>query len=1016
MSDYPEEENAIKQSKPFDPIGSLLRHWLKIAVFGSILFVLFFPLAVIKKKVFYKTEGKLLVSPYVQTLITKTEENSLTGYYRDYVKTQSERVKSQENLEKAIEKLSPEIRQIFAPHGQSVSKAATGLANRLEVEYTYGTYFISISLEGGSSKGLAEIINTAMDAYLEQTEVEAEGQETRRLEYLETEKKRIETEISGLTARFKAISKEIGTVDFREAGNIQNNILEGLQEEHVRAYTVRIQKENELKATIREASALQGISIDAEVEDFVLRSSVASEMDIKTYQQIQDLKESLEGLAENNPDRKIIEDQIQNLSDSLDFLKDMLKTQTRQILKSKRDASLQEKILMAQTEYEAAQAAESELKEKIDSVLSEKVAVSNKILDGQQIEKEIENQQSLLSRIEDRINTLRLEARAPGRVSIGSRAISPNTPTGSNFSKLLAYCFIFAFGSVTFFCVLFDFKDPRVRSRKDILDALGANVTWPISNYDLTKTGNIPFSRATLDDSLNVVSKAIHSLVIRLDKERREQNAKLVVFTGIDANSGTTGILVNVAYAMTKLCKRVLVLDANLVNPELDRTLSMESLSPGLVDILVSQENYEKCIFRNEERGIDIMPAGRMLPMSEINLIDRSKISDLLSTLKAQYDFILVDTTPILVSDFTEFFTLQADIAAINVQGDRSRYNALHMTGEILSRLRISAVSVILNWGGPRERNMLQIVVSKLLEPITKRIVTSPKWDVRDVSQETFQEASAGRGLPVLKMVPEILNLFSNKKKILWWFVGILLLGIATYILMGGNSEKDEHPTEKNAPAVIGLKPESKDLAPVNETNASIAPSSPETSERGNSGEGRNPEQQNPGSGPALRDPEPDKTAISEDERQHISGPEDAVDTEDAGPDQPQEDGELLRARENSNEIEIDVLPGPEIKSFTSPEEFILSLPENLYTVQLMGANDRAYLIDVSKAHRISGEAVCFEKKNGSTEWYVLIYKLFSDRSEAMACVENLPSEIKTNSPWIRKIGDIQREISENGI
>jgi septal ring-binding cell division protein DamX len=96
-------------------------------------------------------------------------------------------------------------------------------------------------------------------------------------------------------------------------------------------------------------------------------------------------------------------------------------------------------------------------------------------------------------------------------------------------------------------------------------------------------------------------------------------------------------------------------------------------------------------------------------------------------------------------------------------------------------------------------------------------------------------------------------------------------------------------------------------------------------------------------------------------------------------------------------------------------EDPLLSLPSHLYTIQLMGANDKAYLLHISELYDLR-EAICFRKKNGDSDWYVLIYKLFSDRAKAMACVETLAPELKANHPWIRMLGDIQKEVSEKGI
>ena len=958
MTEQLEEQVERKPIKPFDPIGSLIRHWMKIAVFGSTLFVLLSPAALIKKKAYYEAAGKLMIAPSVQTLISRTETNPINGPYGDYARTQCERITADETIEMALAELDPNITKKFP--------SAPVLARKLRAEADNGTYFMTITLEGDHPDGLAEVVNKIMEVYIEKDLIEAEGQESRRIQYLQEEKTKLEKQISDLTNQFKTISGEIGTVDFREAGNIYNTTIDSLQKAHIDAYTYRISKENNLQAVIQEAKALKALPIDADVEDFVLNSSVASQMDIQTYQQIQTLKESLAGLSDNNPDRKIIEEQIENLSASLDYSKQMLKERTHQVMLSKRESRLQEKIAVAESEFEAAKFAENQLKTRLDAVISDKTIISDKILDGQRIEKNIEKKQSLLSRVEDRINELRMESRSPGRNSIETLAVPPKGPAGSNFKKLIVFCFAFAFGSVTFVCVLFDLTDKRIRSKKDILNAIGAKVSWPISNYLLTRTEETPFSSATRDDSSNVVSKAIHSLAIRLDRERRENNAKLAVFTGLDARSGTSEILVNVAYAMTRLCKRVLVIDANLINPSFDRILLENSGAMGLVEHMREEVDFLESIIYNPERQFDVLPAGQLLLMSEINLVDRSKFPPMFEALKELYDFILVDTPPVLVSDFTEFLILNADIVPLIVQGDRSKYDSLFLVGDIFNRLKIKAAAVVLNWGAPRERNMAQVTISRILEPITKRLITSPIWNTRHLNGMPPNDGDKVK--QILLILINKLNHFKstirNKKIFLCLLFGLLLaVFILSNILVTGLVSTEN------------IKESADNLIPI----------------KNNAGEA-NTVDIVPGGMESYAGPQKDGVQTNE-----------VVQIQDIGAAEKSAIGKGSQVPED--------LGAKDKNDNILSEEYILAQPASYYTIQLMGSDNITYLINLVQEYGIEAETAIFKKKNGLREWYVLISKAYPEKIMAASAVEMLPEAIKVNSPWIRKVGDIQREI-----
>jgi len=1007
MTDLTINKTERKPKKPFDLVASLGRHWLKIAVFGSLLFILSSPIALLKKKEFYRAEGKLMIVPNIQTLIARTEDKPITGYYSDYVRTQCERIKAPELLEIVLDRLEPKFKTDFAPADRPIALSALALARRLRVEPDHGTHFVKIILEGEQAHGLAEVVNTTMTVFIEQTMTEAEGQESRRLSYLQAEKTALEEQILHLTDQYKEISGAIGTIDFREAGNIHNKTIESLQQAYINAYTYRINKENNLKAVIAEADAIKALPMDADVEDAILNSSVASRMDAETYQQIQALKESLQGLTENHPDKKIIQAKIKNLSESLNSSKGMLKSEIREILRTKRDARLQEKIAIAQSEFEAAKSAEMQLKARLDEAISNKAAVSDKILDGQQLENNLNNLQTQLTRIEDRINVLRVEARAPGRISLESLAVQPRGPAGSNLKKLLFVSFVLAFGSIAFVCILFDLTDKRVRSRKDILNAIGASVTWPISDYLLTQAEKIPFFRAARDDSSNVVSKAIHSLAVRLDRERREHNAKLAVFTGVDDRSGVSEILVNVAYAMTRFCKKVLVIDANLINPSVDKLLIQKSGARGLVEFMREDVDYSENIIYNEYLQFDILPAGRLLMMSEINLVDRSKLPPMLEALKEVYDFIIVDTPPVIVSDFTEFLLLHADMASLVIQGDRSQYDSLFIVGEILNRLQIPCIAVVLNWGAPRYQSAAQIIVDKILKPIKKKLNPSPMWSVRHTD-------NSQTGL----VVRESAGPMRNTKKIMtfskaWIFLlGVILFvcGVAGYFWATQSKGPASEPMQTNSNQAIaaefhqGAPAEDFEKTPLLPPKAieTEAPAIPVTSEIPKAAPGI-PEK-------ALTVPitavETEATAMAVADH----APKGAPEIPETTPPLPEETNGIKAPAIHVPDAPPSK-PAMPMNHALHAEPWIIQQSPDAYTIQVASVKHKEYLFDFLKRHPLPGVNACYQKRHLDETLYVVIHGVFSDINQATQALKKLPEDLQASSPWIRRLGNIQKEI-----
>ena len=240
MAETTQQDTVIKPKKPFDPVATLVRHWFKIVVFGGGLFTLLSPFAFLLSKPFYEVSGKLVVLPVTESMISRRDEGSIASYYSEFINTQLDVIKSPKILEKAIDNLPPEIKKHFMPDGMSLSLAARILKNGLDVSQPRGTQFIDIKLSRDKAAGMAEVVNSIMEVYIEEYQKDEESKDHRRLSYLQVEKENLNTEIGKQTIQLKKISGEIASSVF--SGN--NDEATQFQSTYENVYRDRVEKEN----------------------------------------------------------------------------------------------------------------------------------------------------------------------------------------------------------------------------------------------------------------------------------------------------------------------------------------------------------------------------------------------------------------------------------------------------------------------------------------------------------------------------------------------------------------------------------------------------------------------------------------------------------------------------------------------------------------------------------------------------------------------------------------------------
>jgi polysaccharide biosynthesis transport protein len=712
-------------SKPLDPVATIVRHWFKIAVFGSALFIIILPVLLLLKSPYYVATGKLRISPVVPALITRSDELSITGYYTSYVQTQVDKIKNPEIIEAAFEKLPPNMRRIHAPGGMPVARAAEIIRRSLIVIQVAGTHLISISIGGTKPEGLSEMVNAVMDAYMARLRDEEEGRDNRRVMYLQKDKDAREEEVSRLSQMLQTLSREADTSTFSEMHNVHDPALVQLQHAYVRAYERRVEKENALKELRTEVETLKQISLDPMVGEMVENNDALNQIDFYTYQTLQQMRSSIDGVSKGNPDKKYIDARMKGMQDYLEKMREDIRLRSHSVIYGKRDVEQQQRIIRAETEFREAQQEEREIIAERDRVQKLKVDTSQAILKGQETVARLEHLRSMLNRIDERINDLKLETMAPGRIFLESAARKPELPDSESSKKALLLALLLSFGAVAGACIAFDIMDVRVRTRKDVAAAVGAPPSWPVSDYLRHARPGVAFHRVTRDDPHNTIAMAINSLAVHLDKESRDHGGRVAVFTGVEKCSGVTGIALNTAYALSLMCGKILVIDANQLHPQIAALTGIDG-EPDVRALLAGAAGIEDCIVPAGDRGFDVLPLHPAAQAAELAPLARAALPGILQELRRRYSFILIDAPPLLRHDLTEYLLVHTDMAVLVIQGDRSPYGSTHMAADIILKLQVPALAPVLNWGAPRQRMRGEVLIADILQRVEREVREVP--------------------------------------------------------------------------------------------------------------------------------------------------------------------------------------------------------------------------------------------------------------------------------------------------
>lgn len=193
------------------------------------------------------------------------------------------------------------------------------------------------------------------------------------------------------------------------------------------------------------------------------------------------------------------------------------------------------------------------------------------------------------------------------------------------------------------------------------------------------------------------------------------QKAKVLLFTGESPGVGKSLISANLAEVFAQLNKKVLLIDADMRMGELHKVFGMSQYD-GLADYLLLDDNslqisksadaqimndvsdfsIENFIHSSGVDHIDFMPRGKH-PSDPESLLISEKFDALLTALKSQYDYIIIDSPPLLAASDAMVLAQHADKVLMVTRYDDSIEKQLIYAIKQMHESNIQVDGIILN-------------------------------------------------------------------------------------------------------------------------------------------------------------------------------------------------------------------------------------------------------------------------------------------------------------------------------
>lgn len=561
---------------------------------------------------------------------------------------------------------------------------------------------MKVSLSGARRNDLREIVNAVVDHYL--TNVADKERIVRRDEYEKIGKfyDTLVKQIKDRRETMRALSRDTGstnrdTIEMQhqmaiERHNDANRQLAWAQLELQKAEAeLRVLKDRPAAAAAADPAALRQ-AVETRLAADPKAQQMRAEIDA-----LEDKVQAARRVARNHQNDPLVKTTMAQLADLRAELADHLARLRPEVEASlrgataaapdRRIADVEERIAIYQN-----------YKELMERQVAETAKIPERMNEAsasvQDIEEELANLTATRDRVNERRQTLAAELDAPARVSLAEAAPLPLVPDFKRRLFVSGGAALGTLGLVLLGISWLEFRARRVDSPDAVPRELGLRVVGALPATPkaplIALPGHAAVQEITWRSRLNENVNAIRALLLRQSQAERLQ---VIMITSASVGEGKTSLACHLATSLARAGRRTLLLDCDLRSPTAHRVFDLP-LEPGLAEVLRGEVPLEEASHPIALGELRMITAGRC-DAQALHALGLEPLREALERLRAQYEFVVVDTPPVLPVSDPLLIGQHVDAAIFSILRDVSRVPKVQQARERLAALGVRVLGAV---------------------------------------------------------------------------------------------------------------------------------------------------------------------------------------------------------------------------------------------------------------------------------------------------------------------------------
>ncbi len=288
------------------------------------------------------------------------------------------------------------------------------------------------------------------------------------------------------------------------------------------------------------------------------------------------------------------------------------------------------------------------------------------------------------------------EESQPGNVLIIDDARVPGSPSKPNRLLIVMTGLLIGLALGLAFVFIKNYFDDTVKTPEEIEKRHANVLAWipKVDELNGKSANGADFIIERFPSS--IASESIRALRTRVQfSKNNKETFKIILITSPAPQEGKTTIALNLAGSFAHSKKKTLLIDADLRKPRLHQVFKRDK-EPGLINYLTEKFPYEKLIIPTSTENLFLITSGS-ISQNPSEILDSLEMDELLRKARNEFDYIIIDSPPIVAVTDAEILATKSDGTILVVSHNKTEADLLERGVQLIRADQSHFIGTVLN-------------------------------------------------------------------------------------------------------------------------------------------------------------------------------------------------------------------------------------------------------------------------------------------------------------------------------